>query len=154
MFWFFLPKLTFCTLLAAGCPGPPGGLRGSFFRPWGSLSPQNTVKKPKSYLDRKFYVDSLKTGWDGHFPVGIWTKLQVEAEKVGFYHIFKKVAFVEFRVQGPKKILQRLGIFPGVPYHICKMRVKVLYVSDHWEESRIFWPRALFWGPLRPWAFF
>ena len=64
--------------------------------------------------------------------------MQVEAEKVGFYHIFKKVAFVEFRVQGPKKNLQRLGIFPGVPYHRCKMRVKVLYVSDHLEESTIF----------------
>jgi cell surface protein SprA len=28
-------------------------------------------KKSKSYLDMKFYVDSLKTGRDGHFPGGI-----------------------------------------------------------------------------------
>ena len=27
-----------------------------------------------------------------------------------------------------------MGIFPGVPYHICKTRVKVSYVSDHWEK--------------------
>jgi len=31
---------------------------------------------------------------------------------------FKKIVFDDFRVQGPKKILQGLGIFPGVPYHI------------------------------------
>ena len=38
---------------------------------------------------------------------------------------------------------EALNTIVKVPYHICKMRVKVLYVSDHWEESRIFWPRAL-----------
>ena len=54
------------------------------------------------------------------------------------------MAFGEFRVQEPKKNLEGLGIFPGVPYHICKKREKVLYVSDHWEESRIFWPGVLF----------
>jgi len=37
--------------------------------------------------------------------------LQVEAEKVEFYHIFKKVAFVEFRVQGPKKKFAEAGNF-------------------------------------------
>ena len=142
------------TLLAAGASGPPGGLRGCFFRPRGPSAPQKTVKKPITYLEMNFYVESFISESQRHFPGGIWTKNAGQSWKSWVLLYFKKIVFGDDRVQGPKKILQGLGIFPGVPYHIWKMMAKVSCVWDHWEESQIFWPGALFWGPLRPWAFF
>ena len=80
----------------------------------------------------------------GTFLLVFEQKCRSKLKKLGFI-ISLKIVFGNFRVQGPKKKkLHGLGIFPGVPYHICKTRVKVSYVSDHWGESRIFWPEALF----------
>ena len=139
---------------SGGLPGASGGPQGVFFFTSGVIGTPKPNQKTENIsrneiLCRFFDIRVIRalSCWD-------LNKIAGQSWKSWLFLHFKKMVFGEFRVQEPKKILEGLGIFPGVPYHICKIRVKVLYVSDHWEESRIFWPGVLFWGPVRPRAFF
>ena len=129
---------------SGGGLGAARGPQGVFFSTSGAIgTPKNSKKTdniPRNeFLCRIFYIRVTEAlSWR------YLNKNAGQSWKSWVLLSFKKIVFGDFRVQRSKIFLQGLGIFPQVPYHICKMRVKVICVSDHLEESMIFWPGALF----------
>ena len=103
---------------SGGLPGASGGPQGVFFSTSGAIgTPKNSKKTdniPRNeFLCRIFYIRVTEAlSWR------YLNKNAGQSWKIWVLLYFKKIVFGDDRVQGPKKILQGLGIFPGVPYHI------------------------------------